>query len=190
MKIILILMLLLMLGLFPRVFGQPGEGPLQEKRGPRPHAETERNGQRPAPVLEYLKQLKESDPEKYARLERLRENDPEAFRNELRKKAWGRGEGMKNRFRDRHHPLQSEIDKVKSAATPEEREVAVQELRAKVKERVMANLKEREAAIEKFREQLKQLEEQNEQERIRREEIIDHHLQRILENIDSPPPNE
>lgn len=174
----------------PLLHSEQQETPPIEKRGPRVQKDGERGGQRPQGVIEYLKKLKENDPEEFNRLEKLRAEDPQAFRNELRKNAWGRKENGRSRYGNQPHPLQAEILKVQMAKTEAEKAEAIAELRLKVSERVEINLEEREEAIEKIRNKLKQLEEQNEQERIRREEIIDHHLERILENLPPPPTNE
>ncbi|MGA0369194.1 MAG: hypothetical protein ACO3N7_07055 [Kiritimatiellia bacterium] len=147
-------------------------------------------GKSPPPVRRYMESLRESDPGEYERLEKLKQEDPRAFRMELRKNAWEKREGKHRNGPTRPHPLESEIRKVREAESPEARLAAIEELRGKVRERVEENLREREAAIEKFRQQLKALEEQNQQERIRREEIIDHHLERILKNLGNPPEDE
>ncbi|MDF3128052.1 hypothetical protein P0Y35_02465 [Kiritimatiellaeota bacterium B1221] len=190
MKKINFLLLCLTAGLSPFLHSEEKQTPTIQRRGPRLQTGGDRNGQRSQPVIDYLQKLKATNPEEFNRLEKLRQEDPQAFRNELRKNAWGRQQGGKFRQGLQAHPLQAEIEKIRSAQTEAEKEAAIADLRLKVSERIAENQKEREEAIEKIRRKLKQLEEQNEQEKIRREEIIDHHLQRILNNLPPSSPNE
>lgn len=145
------------------------------------------------PVERYLNSLKAKDPDEHKRLVNLQQEDPEKFRMELRNKAYKLRKGPHHREKKRLHPLSQEIESVKKAQNPEERALAVTSLRKAITKRVEKNLEEREQAIAKIREKLKQLENRNELERTSREEIINHHLQRILENIEkfesSPPPD-
>lgn len=158
-----------------------------EERGPRNEAP-------PPPVERYLKELKEENPSEFERMVKLRKEDPKAFRMELRKKAFKHRSGEKPKGYKGIHPLKQEIEDVKEAQNPEEKAAAVARLREKITEQVEKNLQEREEAIAKIRAKLKQLEERNEQEQASREEIVDHHIQRILDNLNSfetpPPPAE
>jgi len=193
MKPRLILTLTLALGWLSSAYGQVQPPPPPPgNRGAGMHRENgEMKPRKPSPqVRDYLNQLQESDPDEYERLINLRKENPQAFRMELRKKVWRKGNKQGRRKNKHPRSLQEEISTLQNASTPEEKEAALSDLRTKVRERVEENLNEREAAIEKFRERLKQLEEQNEQERIRVEEIVDHHLERILNTLNTPPPND
>lgn len=180
-----ILCSLLFLSALPCAFSQPPAD--KPRRG-------ERDGMRqpPPPLETYLKKLEQENPDEFQRLQRLREEDPQAFRSELRQKASKFRSGSPHQRGPGPHLLMEEIEKVKNAATPEERAHAVAVLQQKIGEEIDRNLAEREEAIENFREKLKQLENQNIQEKTRRDEIVEKHLQRILENLDTraPPPHE
>ncbi|MDA3873818.1 MAG: hypothetical protein PF795_07645 [Kiritimatiellae bacterium] len=161
-------------------WAQPPDGrPPREDR-----ARSERRGPEAtsAPVERYLNQLQAENPEEYQRLSDLREQDPSAFRRELRRKAYEK-RGNPSARSDRPHPLQEEISALRNAENEEDREVAIQAIRAKISERVDHSLAEREKAIQEIRVKLQRLEEQNEQERTRREEIIAHHMQRIVKHV-------
>lgn len=166
--------------LSPLIAQPPGDKP---RRG-------ERGGMGPPPLERYMQKMEQEHPEEYQRLQKLKAEDPQAFRMELRNKAAQFRNGNSRPIARGPHPLQNEIARVKAAQTPEERESAIAALQLKIAEQVDENLAERQVAIEKFREKLKQLEDQNEQEQTRRAEIVDHHLQRILENLENydPPP--
>lgn len=172
--------------------GEAPEKPVHEPKrdGHRERGEEPPGRRAPPPVMDYLNQLKESDPEKFEEFQTLRREDPEAFRAALRQKSWQLRKTNGIQGHRRGHPLQAEIEKVRDADSPEAREAAVAALREKVAERVEKTQREREEAIEKIRRKLKQLEEQNEQERTRREEIIDQHLARILDTLTPQAPDE
>ncbi len=182
------LFIIFCLSAFPCAFTQP---PADRPR------RSEHEGRRPPPLPldSYLSKMERENPEEFQRLQRLREEDPQAFRFELREKAseFRRNGGPHQKGRG-PHPLQTEIAKVKTATSPEERAEAVAVLQQKIGEEIDKNMAEREAAIEKFREKLKQLEDQNLQEKTRRDEIVENHLKRILGNLENfdtvPPTNE
>ncbi len=132
-----------------------------------------------APVERYMEWLQQEDPEEFQRLAELREQAPGTFRRELRRKA-SEKRGRPSSTPVRPHPLREEISALRNAETEADRDVAIQAIRAKITERVDRSLEEREKAIREIRETLQRLEEQNEQEQARREEIIDRHLQRVL----------
>lgn len=152
--------------------GRPRHGDRGRPAGQGPDASS-------APVERYMSQLQQEDTEEYRRLSELRDQDPTAFRRELRRKA-SEKRGRPSSRQVRHHPLREEIAALRNAENEDDRDVAIQAIRAKITERVDRSLEERENAIREIRETLQRLEEQNEQEQARREEIIDRHLQRVL----------
>jgi hypothetical protein len=140
----------------------------------------------PEAVERWLNAQKEKNPEEFERLRILRAEDPEAFRAHMRERV----EHLRKRAEEgRVGPppprLREEVQAVRNAATPEEREAALAALRAKVSEQIDQRLDMREKRIEQIRAELKRLEEQHEADKTDRAALVQRHLDKIL--ADSPP---
>ncbi len=144
---------------------------------------------RPEAVERWLKVQKEKNPEDFERLRLLREEDPEAFRAHMRDRV----EHVRKRTDHRRGAppgprLREELQAIHDAATPEEREAAVEALRAKVSGQIDLRLEMREKRIEQIRGELKRLEEQHEADKADRAALVQRHLDKLL--ADPPPPQD
>lgn len=185
----LILLSSLVLSPLAQAGNQNADGPA--KRNPERMRRMEQRGENrgaggQAPVERYLHQLKKTDPEEYQRMKALKESDPAAFRQELRQKAMSRRREMAQKHT--RHFFKEEMKAIRQAETPEAREEAVAALRVKVAEQVDRNLQRREERMAQVREQLSELESRHKLETEQKEQLIDRHVEKLLEKLEQGAP--
>jgi len=166
-------------------------GLLRAEIPPQRRGNRAQDGTRPA-VERYMHHLEQQDPETHARLAELKEKDPVAFRRELRRRAQQPASRERGRERQRRHQeFHQDVQAYHQAETDAEREQARAALQTRIEERVDQVIADRKEAITAIRERLHRLEELNEQELARRDEIVAHHLQRLLERtVETGPDGE
>lgn len=139
---------------------------------------------RPQAAENYFQQLRKENPEEMRRLRQLRSTDPAAFRAEMRSRLKGHRKGKQDGRGPQDLLFEEHLQRVRQASTPEEREEAVNRLTAAVSARMDEALSHREEAIQRMRKKLSDLEERHRRQQENRDQVIQRHVQKLLEAAD------
>lgn len=145
---------------------------------------------RPRAVQRYFQQLKEKDPEEMKRLQQLRQSDPEAFRQELRKRVYGKKGSSSPRHEQRLADMEEYAELIRNADTPEERQQAINRITEDVTNRIDQGLSLREEAIGRLRQRLSELEDRHERDKQSRDKMIDRQVRNIIQTAEREPEQE